>query len=79
MERMLRDKKMILIFVGPAFILFLAVLVGPMIYGLALSFFSWNGIAAPEWYGINNFTYMFTVDTTFRLHLKTHCSLLFSH
>ena len=70
MERMLRDKKMILIFVGPALILFLAVLVGPMIYGLALSFFSWNGIAAPEWYGINNFTYMFTVDTTFPIALK---------
>ena len=70
MERLLRDKKMILVFVGPALLLFVCVFLGPMIYGLAMSLFKWNGISAPTWYGFENFIYMFTKDTVFPIALK---------
>lgn len=70
MERLLRDKKMIVAFVGPVLLLFVCVLLGPMIYGLSLSLFRWNGISAPEFIGLDNFIRMFTTDTTFPIALK---------
>ncbi len=65
MERLLRDKKMILLFVGPALVLFVCILLGPMIYGIALSLFRWDAITAPTFIGFDNFVFMFTQDVTF--------------
>lgn len=65
MEKLLRDKKMILLFVGPAVLLFICVLLGPMIYGVALSLFEWNGLKDPKFIGFDNFVFMFTQDVTF--------------
>ena len=65
MERLLRDKKMILLFVGPALVLFVCILLGPMIYGIALSLYRWDAITAPTFIGFDNFVFMFTQDVTF--------------
>jgi len=70
MERLLRDKKMILIFVGPALLLFTCILLGPMLYGLGLSFFKWDALTPPVFNGIDNFIRMFTQDTIFWTCLK---------
>ena len=70
MEKLLRDKKMILLFVGPAALLLICILMGPMIYGIALSLFQWDGMAPPKFIGIDNFTFMFTQDVTFWVSFK---------
>lgn len=70
MERLLRDKKMILLFVGPALLLFVCILLGPMIYGIALSLFKWDAITPPTFAGFDNFVFMFTQDVTFWTALK---------
>lgn len=70
MERLLRDKKMILLFVGPAVLLFVCIILGPMIYGIALSLFEWDGMSDPKFIGFDNFTFMFTQDVTFWVSFK---------
>lgn len=70
MERLLRDKKMILLFVGPAVLLFVCIILGPMIYGIALSLFQWDGMDPPKFIGFDNFTFMFTQDVTFWVSFK---------
>ncbi len=70
MERLLRDKKMILIFVGPAVLLFICILLGPMLFGIGLSLFNWDAMSAPTFNGIDNFVFMFTQDTVFWTALK---------
>lgn len=70
MERLLRDKKMILLFVGPAVLLFVCIILGPMIYGVALALFQWDGMSDPKFIGFDNFTFMFTQDVTFWVSFK---------
>ena len=70
MERLLRDKKMILLFVGPAVLLFACIILGPMIYGIALALFEWDGMSDPKFIGFDNFTFMFTQDVTFWVSFK---------
>ena len=65
MERLLRDKKMILVFVGPAILLFCVILLAPLVYGITLSLFQWNAITDPVFIGIDNFIFMFTQDVIF--------------
>ncbi len=70
MERLLRDKKMILLFIGPAVLLFLCVLLGPMLLGIGLSLFKWDAMTPPNFNGVENFVFMFTQDTVFWTALK---------
>lgn len=70
MERLLRDKKMILIFVGPALLMFAVILLGPMLLGIAYSLFQWDALSSPNFIGIDNFVFMFTKDTVFWTALK---------
>lgn len=70
MEKMRRDKKTIALFVAPAFILFVLVLLVPIVFGAGLSLFSWDGIGKAKFVGLNNFAFMFTKDATFPVALK---------
>jgi raffinose/stachyose/melibiose transport system permease protein len=65
MEKMLRDKKIIVLFILPALFLFVLFTPLPLFSAMILSFFKWNLISPPRFIGINNFIRMFTMDDIF--------------
>jgi raffinose/stachyose/melibiose transport system permease protein len=65
MEKMLKDKKIIILFVFPALFLFVFFTPLPLFSALMLSFFKWNLISPPRFIGISNFIRMFTMDDIF--------------
>lgn len=77
MERLIRDKKMILVFIGPALLLFMLILLAPMVYGITLSLFRWDAIKDPVFIGIDNFVFMFTQDVIFWTALKDSIFFVF--
>ena len=58
MEKVLSDKKMIALFVLPAFIVFISIFLIPVIISFALSLTNWNGVGMPEFIGIKNYKYI---------------------
>ena len=60
MNKPLRYKLNILLFLLPALILFIGVLIAPIIMSLAYSFTEWNGFTTPEFIGIKNYIELFT-------------------
>jgi len=62
MEKMLRDKKIIALFILPALIIFAVFIPIPLITSLVLSLFKWNLLSPPRFIGFNNFIRMFTLD-----------------
>lgn len=65
MDKVMRNKKAIIIFLAPAMILFTLIIPVPLIMSMGLSFFDWNLLKAPEFVGVNNFIRLFTKDTIF--------------
>lgn len=53
------DRGPLLAFLGPAIVLMVVFFVIPVIYVLVLSFMKWNGIAAPVFRDIRNYTLLF--------------------
>ena len=47
-------------FIAPAYAVFVVFMVGPMLFSIAMSFFSWNGLRPPELRGIENYRSVFT-------------------
>ena len=70
MEKVLSDKKMIALFVLPAFIVFISIFLIPVIISFALSLTNWNGVGMPEFIGIKNYKYIFQNDDTFWIAMK---------
>ena len=70
MEKLLRDKKMIAVFIGPALILFVLILLVPIIAACGLSLYSWDALTSPKFVGFSNYIRMFTTDGTFIVALK---------
>lgn len=70
MERILRDKKALIAFVGPAFILFTLVLFLPILQMVYYSLCDYNALMAPEFVGIDNYTKLFADDKIFHTALK---------
>ena len=60
MNKPLRYKLNIFLFLLPALILFVGVLIAPIIMSLAYSFTEWNGFTTPEFTGIKNYIELFT-------------------
>jgi raffinose/stachyose/melibiose transport system permease protein len=48
------------LYVAPALLIYGVALVGPMVYGLWVSFFEWDGIAPASWVGLDNYASVFT-------------------
>jgi len=61
----LNDQKMSLLFIGPAVLLFLVFVVGPLIASFYWSFTEYNGISAPKWVGLANYKNIFFNDPRF--------------
>ena len=70
MDKMLRNKKAIVLFVGPAFILFTVVLLIPIIQMLYYSLCDYNALKEPVFIGLENFKELFFEDKTMRIALK---------
>ena len=60
MNKPLRYKLNIFLFLLPALILFIGVLIAPIVMSLAYSFTEWNGSTTPEYIGIKNYIELFT-------------------
>lgn len=65
MEKMLGNKKYILIFILPALLLFLGFTLIPLITSGVYSFFEYNGIGSKTFIGIKNYIELFTSDRYF--------------
>ena len=70
MEKLLRDKKAIFVFVAPAAILFTVVLFVPIVYSFYISLCDWNALTDPVFAGFKNFREMFVKDKIFKDALK---------
>jgi raffinose/stachyose/melibiose transport system permease protein len=66
MESMQRNKKTILLFIAPAFIIFSVIVIVPVIYSVYYSFFKWNLVGSKTFIGITNFTRLIQQDDIFK-------------
>ena len=78
MDRILRDKKAIFIFVAPALTLFIVVLVIPIFQMIFYSFCNYAALTPPEFIGWANYKKLFTNDQTFRIALKNSIFFMIS-
>ena len=60
MDKMLRSKKWILLFLLPALLIFTATVFVPIIWSMVYSLYSWNGVSAMRFVGLENFADMFS-------------------
>jgi raffinose/stachyose/melibiose transport system permease protein len=65
MEKLLRDKKMIALFVFPALLLYACVMLYPIIQSLYIGFFQWDMLSPMKFVGLQNYITMFTEDKVF--------------
>jgi raffinose/stachyose/melibiose transport system permease protein len=69
MDKLLRDKKAIFIFIAPAFLLFTVVLFIPICQSVYYSFCEYKGLTAPKFIGLENYKNMLK-DKTLRYAIK---------
>lgn len=65
------------LFVLPAVLLYLFVLIGPTLFSVGVSLFQWNGLTPPEWRGFRNYEILFR-DPTFLRSLINTMVILFA-
>lgn len=70
MDKILRDKKAIIVFLAPAFIMFTLILLIPIIQVLYYSVCDYNALTKPEFIGFGNYIKLFTKDETMNMALK---------
>lgn len=70
MDKLLRDKKAIIIFILPALLLFTFILFIPICQSVYYSFCDYNALTKPKFVGLKNYIQLFTTDRTMRIALK---------
>ncbi len=70
MELMLRNKKTILTFLLPGFLIYIGVVIVPIVNTIYLSVFKWNILEKKRFLGLDNYIRLFTQDDVFRTGLK---------
>lgn len=70
MESMFSNKKTIFLFVAPASLLFVLIVLLPIVASLYYSLFSWDLISPPRYIGVANFARMFRLDDVVPTALK---------
>ena len=60
------------LFLVPAAVIYLSVIVVPVFYSLFISLFKWNGVAEKEFVGLGNYLALFTNDAVFSTALKNN-------
>lgn len=66
MKKHIKTDKAAWLFMLPAAIIYLSVIVAPVLYSFFISLFKWNGIAEMEFVGLQNYINLLTDDKTFR-------------
>ncbi len=69
MDKLLRNKKAIALFVGPGLILFTVVLFIPICQSVYYSFCDYNALTPPKWIGLQNYKQLLK-DSTMKIALK---------
>lgn len=77
MDKMLRDKKAIFIFLAPATILFTVILLVPICYAFYMSLCDWNALTSPKFVGFQNFINLFTKDPIMITSVKNSLFFMF--
>ena len=67
--RDIKANRVAYVYIAPFFILFAIFGLFPILSGLYISFFRWDGVGAMKWKGLENYTRLFT-DPTFLLAMK---------
>ena len=70
MDKILRNKKAIFIFIAPALIMFVLVLVIPMVQMVYYSLCDYAALTPPKFTGLANYKKLFFQDSTFKIALK---------
>ena len=70
MNKLLRDKKAICIFVAPALIIFTLIMFVPICQAVYYSLCEYDALSAPKFIGFGNYVKIFTKDSTMRIALK---------
>ena len=70
MDKLLRNKKAIIFFIAPAFLLFTFVLFIPICQSLYYSLCNYDALTKPEFIGFENYRQLFLNDKTMRIALK---------
>lgn len=70
MEKLLRNKKAIVLFLAPGLILFTVILFIPICQSFYYSLCKYDALKAPEFIGFKNYVKIFTKDKTFIIALK---------
>lgn len=70
MDKILRDKKAIFVFVAPAFLMFVLILVIPIFQMIYYSFCDYAALTPPVFTGLANYKKLLFKDATFRIALK---------
>lgn len=60
-----RSRASVLVFLLPALLLFALAVLLPILQSIGLSLFRWDGVTAPTFVGLDNYTRMFTQDDVF--------------
>ena len=69
MDKLLRNKKAIALFVGPGLVLFTLVLFIPICQSVYYSFCDYNALTPPQWIGLQNYKQLMK-DSTMKIALK---------
>ena len=69
MEKMLRNKKDILLMILPVLLIFIVFVPIPVIFSTVMSFTNWKGIGSVEFIGLKNYEMLFKVDRVFKISL----------
>lgn len=70
MDKLLRNKKAIIVFVAPAFLLFTFILFIPIIQVVYYSLCDYSGLTKPNFIGLKNYITILTKDDTMKIALK---------
>ena len=70
MDKLMRNKKVIALFVLPALIVYSVFFLYPIISSVYYSLTEWNGYSQPVFVGLENFVKLFTKDRAFRTGMK---------
>lgn len=65
LSKNIKDKLWFWLFIGPVTLAFSIVVLIPMIFGIYISFTSWNGIGDPSWVGLSNYIDLFKNNPDF--------------
>ncbi len=60
------------LFLVPAGLVYLSVIIAPVFYSFYISLFKWNGIGEMEFLGLGNYINLFTADPVFLISLKNN-------